>query len=193
MVGFSDITVFHLWLGKKLGIETIHGEMPVNYGNIDKTPETMESLRDALFGKLNRINWQGDLLRKAEAEGEIIGGNLSLVYSLIGTPGEINTKGKILFLEDVGEQFYHIDRMLTSLKLAGKFDKLNGLLIGAFSKMEETTVPWGKSIEDIVASVTAEYDYPVFFNFPGGHVRDNRAFYMGRQARLMPGNSLIFD
>ncbi len=193
LVGFSDITVFHLWLGKKLGIPTIHGEMPVNYGNNDKTPETMETLKDALFGRLNHVNWQGNVLRPAEVKGKIIGGNLSLVYNLVGTPGAPNTKGKILFLEDVGEQYYHIDRMLMSLKLAGKLDQLNGLIIGAFNKMEETVVPWGKSIEEIVTSITAEYEYPVYFNFPGGHVRDNRAFYMGRKARLLPGNIMNFD
>ncbi len=192
LVGFSDITVFHLWLRKKLGVETIHGEMPVNYANNDKTPETMETLRDALFGGLRSINWQGNVVRPAEIKGSIVGGNLSLVYSMTGTPGEINTKGKILFLEDVGEQYYHIDRMLTSLKLAGKLDKLAGLLVGAFNKMEETTMPWGKTIEDIVTSLTSEYDYPIYFNFPGGHVRDNRSFYMGRKARLLPGNTMIF-
>ena len=193
LVGFSDITVFHLWLGKKLGMATIHGEMPVNFGNSDKTPETMETLRDALFGGLSRIGWQGNVLRPAEARGEIIGGNLSLVYSLVGTAGDIETRGKILFLEDVGEQYYHIDRMLVSLKLAGKLDQLSGLIVGSFNKMEETTVPWGKSIEDIVSSITKEYGYPVYFNFPGGHAKDNRAFYLGRRARLLPGNIMKFD
>lgn len=183
-VGFSDITVFHLWLSSQHHLVTIHGEMPVNYCNPDKSLLTFQSLHDALFGQWHPIEWNGRTLRAKDAEGQLVGGNLSLIYGLMGTPAEIQTDGKILFVEDVGEHYYHIDRMLTSLRLAGKLTNLEALIVGGFNKMEETTTPWGKSIEDIVSEVTSGCSYPVFFGFPAGHVADNRAFYLGRRAHI---------
>jgi muramoyltetrapeptide carboxypeptidase len=103
---------------------------------------------------------------------------------LIGTPGEPETSGKILFLEDIDEYLYHIDRMLISLKLAGKLKNLSALVIGGMSELRETKTPWGKNVEDIVMDAVSEYDYPVVFDFPSGHVNDNRAFYFGRIAEL---------
>lgn len=183
-VGFSDITVFHLWINELYGMQTIHGEMPLNYTNTNKLPICMESLHDSLFGEAKSIEWEGNTIRPAKVFGEIVGGNLSLIYSMIGSLADIDTDGKILFIEDVGEQYYHVDRMLTSLKLAGKLSNLKALLVGGFSKMSDTSSPWNKNIEDIVNEKTAEYDYPVYFNFPAGHISDNRAFYLGREVSL---------
>ena len=183
-IGFSDVTVLHLWLSEKCNMVSIHGEMPLNYSRTDKSPETFNSLHDALFGGLQPVRWHGKFYNPGKISGEITGGNLSLIFSMIGIPAEPKTKGKILFIEEVGEYLYNLDRMLVSLKLAGKFEGLTALLAGGFSKMEETKTPWGKSPETIVSDVVGQYGFPVLFNFPAGHIPDNRAFYIGKKARI---------
>jgi muramoyltetrapeptide carboxypeptidase len=183
-VGFSDITVLHIWLSEVIGMMSIHADMPLNYNDPDKKRETFTTLKKALFGNLEKISWNGNSIRQRAAYGEITGGNLSLLYSLIGTPAEPETKGKILFIEEVSEYYYHVDRMMISLKLAGKLDSLAALVVGGMNKIENTRMPWGRTIEKTIHDIVGEYDYPVFFNFPAGHVNDNRAFYIGRNASI---------
>jgi muramoyltetrapeptide carboxypeptidase len=151
--GFSDITVLHMWLSEVCGMMSVHGEMPLNYNDPEKTRATFSTLKNALFGTPIPISWKGEFFRVKEVSGEVTGGNLSLLWSLTGTPAEVETEGKILFIEDIGEYYYHIDRMLTSLRLAGKLDKPAALLIGGMNNMNEIRIPWGRTIEETVYDV----------------------------------------
>jgi muramoyltetrapeptide carboxypeptidase len=190
--GFSDITVLHTWLNEVCGIMSVHGEMPVNINNKKKSTETFISLKRALFGDPLIHEWYGNFHKPADVSGEMTGGNLSLLYSLSGTKAEITTRGKILFVEDVDESFYHIDRMLTSLKLSGRLADLAALVIGGMNKIVDSKIPWGKNIEETISGIVSEYNYPVFFNFPAGHISDNRAFYIGKQATIeVTGNKAV--
>jgi muramoyltetrapeptide carboxypeptidase len=182
--GFSDITVLHMWLNEVCGVMSIHGEMPLNFNNTEKTSGTFISLKNALFGDLRFHKWTGNIYKPANVTGELTGGNLSLLYSLSGTQAEPLTKGKILFVEEGGEYFYHIDRMLTSLKLSGKLEGLAALVIGGMNRIEEVKIPWGKNVEETILGIVSEYNYPILFNFPAGHIADNRAFYIGKQAKI---------
>lgn len=183
-VGFSDITVIHMWLNEIYGIVSIHGEMPLNYSDSEKTDETFSSLHSALFGGNTTICWKGRSYRFREMTGEVTGGNLSLIYSLIGTKAEPVTRGRILFIEEIGEYLYHLDRMIASLKLAGKLGRISGLIVGGLNRMEETKIPWGKTPEEIIMDAVSEFSFPVIFNFPAGHIPDNRAFYIGKKAKI---------
>ncbi len=183
-IGYSDITILHTWLTEKYSLVSIHGEMPLNYNNPDKTPGTMDSLYKALFEGCPPLEWSGEFMRAKNTQGEITGGNLSLIYSLMGTAGEPKTEGRILFIEDIGEYKYHLDRMMTSLKLAGKFKDLTALVVGGMNEMTETKIPWGKSPEAIISDVVKGYKFPVLFGFPAGHINNNHAFYIGSNAKI---------
>ncbi len=190
IVGYSDITVLHSHIHGNFGIETLHSTMPVNFIK-NNSSNSLETMRKALFGeKISYSLNPSTLSRKGNAQAILVGGNLSVLYSLTGSKSDINTDGKILFIEDLDEYLYHIDRMIMALKRAGKFDKLAGLIIGAMSDMNDNEIPFGKTPKEIIAEAVAEYSYPVYFDFPAGHIEDNRALILGRNIQLNVNDSV---
>lgn len=181
IVGYSDITVLHSHIQRQFGIETLHAAMPVNIS--ENTPEdNLRSMLKALTGR--RITYtcpKEALSREGRAEGVLAGGNLSVLCSLTGSPSEPETAGKILFLEDLDEYLYHIDRMMMNLKRAGKLARLKGLIVGGMTKMNDNAIPFGKTASEIIADAVKEYHYPVCFGFPAGHGDRNLALIMGRK------------
>lgn len=177
-IGFSDITVLHAHLEKNFGIATLHSPMAFNF---QKTPEeVLEKIKSLLFEGSQQYKVAAHPMnRKGESEGLLIGGNLSIIYSLLGSVSDSDTDGKILFLEDLDEYLYHIDRMLQSLKRAGKLAKLAGLIIGGMNDMKDNLVPFGKSPEEIILDAVKEFDYPVCFGFPSGHLPINFPLLLG--------------
>ncbi len=194
IVGYSDITALHSHIHAHFGIETLHATMPIHFGDPDMSTNTFISLRKALFGEpLAYTLPTSPLSRKGSARGMLVGGNLSLIYGLSGTRSDLVTDGKILFLEDLDEYLYHIDRMMFNLKRSGKLSHLAGLIVGGMTDMKDNQVPFGKTAEEIIAEAVQDYDYPVCFDFPAGHVADNRAVILGRNTWLDVGNEVCFE
>jgi muramoyltetrapeptide carboxypeptidase len=188
LVGYSDVTALHNTL-HNLGVATLHATMPLNFS---KNLEATNSMIDALFGKVNEITSTATNLNKlGVAKAPMIGGNLSLIYSLASTPFDIDTNGKILFIEDLDEQLYHIDRMMMQLKLSGKLKGLKGLIVGGMTDMKDNVIPFGKTAEQIILDAVKDYDFPVCFNFPAGHLDKNLAIYLGKEAELTITNQKI--
>jgi muramoyltetrapeptide carboxypeptidase len=184
IVGFSDITVLHSKLNL-LGISSIHGVMPRYFLDDDNPSLSFNYLLDSLVGKSTEYQLTtNNLNRIGKATGELVGGNLSMLYSLRGTSYDIDTTGKILFIEDLDEYLYHLDRMMMNLKVGNKLSKLAGLIIGSFTAMKDNDTPFGKSVEEIIFDSVKEYDFPVAFNFPVGHTKQNYALKMGSKVTL---------
>ena len=182
VVGFSDMTILHSHINN-MGIGTLHAMMALSTKTA--APESSESLRKALFGeKLEYRVPCHNFNREGKAEGELVGGNLSVLFSLMGSKSEINYNGKILFIEDLDEYLYHIDRMVMNLKRNGYFDGLKGLVIGGMTSMNDNEIPWGKDALEIIQDVTKGFSFPVVYNFPAGHLKDNRALILGKKVSL---------
>jgi muramoyltetrapeptide carboxypeptidase len=176
--GFSDMTVLHSHINN-MGIETLHSFMALNAGTAN--PEVLASFRKALFGeKLSYTIPPHEFNVKGTAKGEIVGGNLSVLCSIIGSKSEIDYKGKILFIEDLDEYLYHIDRMMMNLKRNGYFDGLIAVIVGGMSSMNDNEIPWGKDALQIIQDVLKDYKFPVIYNFPAGHIKDNRTLILGK-------------
>jgi muramoyltetrapeptide carboxypeptidase len=180
VIGFSDVTILHSHIYANYKIASIHGAMASAFNKDEYKNEFVQSLKNVLEGKKIKYDCAvHELNKKGEAVGELVGGNLTLLAHLIGTSSDIKTKGKILFLEDVGEYLYNIDRMFYQLKRNGKLNRLAGLIIGGFSNMKDTDRPFGKNVYEIINDVVKGYDYPVCFNFPVGHQKENFALKTG--------------
>lgn len=182
LVGFSDTTVFHGMM-QSLGIPSIHASMAGYF--YKKTLEAQQSLIDALTGKPLCYEWPFHPLNRAgEAQGVIVGGNLSVLCGMLGSDSFPETDGRILFVEDVDEYIYHVERMMYALKRSGKLDRLKALVIGGLTDIHDNPDPFGKPVEQAIFDVVKEYDYPVVFGFPAGHQPENRAIVLGKEITL---------
>lgn len=183
--GFSDITVLHSHIHSTLDIATLHSPMCGAFTPESEGSYYIQSLRKALTGEALRYTFPGAPFNKAgRAEAVVVGGNLAMLAHLTCSSSQLDTNGKILFIEDIGEHLYNIDRMLINLKRSGQLDGLAGLLVGSFTDLQDTERPFGQSLEEIVLDKVAGYDYPVAFNFPCGHDKENVTLALGTRYRL---------
>ena len=178
IIGFSDITVLHAHLYTKIKVASLHAPMAVAFNEGEN--KYIKSLQNAIMGKKAKYSCATHPFNKpGVVTAELVGGNLSLLAHLAGTPSAINTKNKILFIEDIGEHIYNIDRMLYQMKRSGKLDKLAGLIVGGFTDMLDTERPFGKKVYKLIKEITAAYAYPVCFGFPVSHIKENYALKVG--------------
>lgn len=182
IIGYSDVTVLHNQI-HNFGIESIHATMPLDV--VKNTEQALNTLKKSLFGQ--KLAYEIPVAKEnkfGKATGVLIGGNLSILYSLLGSESSINTEGKILFIEDLDEYLYHIDRMFMNLKRNGYFTNLKGLIIGEMKDMHDNSIPFGKNVKEIILDCVSAYNFPVIFDFPSGHLNDNRALIFGRNISL---------
>jgi muramoyltetrapeptide carboxypeptidase len=187
LIGFSDITVFHHRLFK-LGVQSVHGTMPLNFQTNSTT--ALQTLVDSITGKKPNLSWYTNPHSQiGEATGKLIGGNLSIIYSLIATNDAYYFEGNILFLEDLSEQLYHLDRMFFALKKSGILDRITGLIIGGMTDLKDTAVPFGMTTEEIVLQHFTYSRIPIAFGAPIGHIDDNQAVIVGAEVELEVNNA----
>lgn len=189
IVGYSDITVLHSHL-HCLGLPSVHATMPINFGS--NTKEAINSLERVFDCLPNTYQWQMPYsYANQQIEGVLVGGNLSVLYSILGSVSSIDTTDKILLIEDVDEYLYHIDRMLRNLDRNGMLCKLKALVVGGFTKLHDNATPYGKSVSEIIFDIAGGYGYPIIYNAPFGHIEDNRAFLLGHKAVINLENNQI--
>src|SRR5690606_14086209 len=187
IMGFSDVTVLHSHI-QNLGVATLHSIMPFSVPKADD--KAKESLKKALFGEAISYEVQNSTYnKKGKTTGTLVGGNLSILYSLLGSKSSINTTDKILFIEDLDEYLYHVDRMMMNLKRNGYFDKIKGIIVGGMTDMHDNSIPFGRNASEIILDITQEYNIPICFDFPAGHLSDNRALIFGKEIRFEVGQS----
>ena len=192
IIGYSDITILHSHIFSRFKIASLHSPMAAAFNDDEYNNEYIQSLRAVLTGKKPAINCEVNTYNNiGTASATLVGGNLSLLAHLTGTPSDVSTTGKILFVEDVGEYIYNIDRMMYQLKRSGKFNELEGLIIGGFTEVKDTVMPFGKDVYEVVYDVIKEYNYPVCFRFPVGHTRENFVLKIGAQYKLQVGTKMV--
>jgi len=182
IIGYSDITILHSHL-HQIGVKSIHATMPINVSK--NTKKSLKSLKNSLFGlKIDQNTPFVKNNKLGKVNGILVGGNLSILYSLLGSKSSIDTTTKILFIEDLDEYRYHIDRMMIALKRNGYFNNLRGLIVGGMTQMHDNAIPFGKTAEEIILDVLTEFDFPICFNYPAGHIDDNMALVLGSEIEL---------
>ena len=192
LCGYSDTTVFHAHINQVLNLPSLHCTMPINIDADSYHSAALHTMVQALTtGKVHYTIQAAEGNRAGQAQAKIVGGNLSILYAVNGSVSDIDTDGKILFIEDLDEYLYHIDRMMLCLKRSGKLSRLKGLIVGGMSDMHDNTVPFGFDAKEIIMQHVQEYDYPVCFDFPAGHIKDNRAIIMNAPANLNVDNSSV--
>ncbi len=188
IIGFSDITVLHAHLYTKIKVASLHAPMASAFN--DGENKYINAWHKAMIGKKAKYSCAAHPFNKpGTATAELVGGNLSLLVHLIGTPSDIITKNKLLFIEDIGEHIYNIDRMLYQLKRSGKLDNLVGLIVGGFTDMQDTERPFGKKVYKLIKDITEAYNYPVCFGFPVSHQTENYALKIGLPYTLKIGKN----
>lgn len=185
LLGYSDITALHNQI-HNLGYETIHTMMCTSLSkDISGMEQSITTFREAIFGNPLSYALEGSAYNKSgTVTAPIVGGNLTMLHTMLGSSTSIDTSGKILFIEEIGEYAYHIDRMLQSLKRAGYFNNCKGIIVGDITKVRKNTTEFGRTIEEIILDAVAEYNFPVAFNMRAGHEKDNRALILGRTVQL---------
>lgn len=192
IIGFSDITLLQAHLHTKHKMASLHSPMAAAFNDGELANEYIQTLRKALKG--NKLSYKcipHPFNQLGAATGELVGGNLSLIAHMIGTPSAFNTKNKILFLEDVGEYIYNIDRMLIQLERSGMFSQLAGLIIGGFTDMKDTVIPFGTNVTELIRQHVSKYAFPVCFDFPVSHERENYPLKVGVQHELIVGPKTV--
>ena len=197
IIGYSDITALHNQI-HNLGVQSLHAMMCVSLPKDESEIEqTIATFKKAIFGETLSYTLEGSNYNQVgEVTAPIVGGNLTILHTMLGSKTSIDTSGKILFIEEIGEYKYHIDRMLQSLKRAGYFDQCKGVIVGDMTKLRKNTTLWGTSIEQLILDALADYDFPIAFNMPAGHEDDNRALILGRKATLKvekTKSTLVFE
>lgn len=192
IIGYSDITALHALVNNKLQTASIHGPMPVNFEKLSAEKNSLNYLKQILFGHSvvyslpNKSN-----IPSFETKGILKGGNLSLLYSLRGTPYDFDSENTILFLEDIGEYMYHLDRMIQNFKLGNKFHGLKGIILGGFTDIKENEIHFGLSAKEIITQAVNNHNIPIIDNFPAGHMEPNYPFILGKIIKIKSANNLI--
>ncbi|HLV15067.1 MAG TPA: LD-carboxypeptidase [Xanthomarina sp.] len=197
LIGYSDITALHNQFHNE-GFESIHALMCMSLSDDPKdTVETIATFKKAIFGESLSYTLNGsEYNRVGTVSAPLVGGNLTMLHTMLGSKTSLDMTGKILFIEEIGEYKYHIDRMLQSLKRAGYFNNCAGVLVGDMSKVRKNTTPWGSSIEQLILDALAEYNFPIAFNMPAGHEKDNRAMILGKTIKMTVGkdkSTVVFE
>ncbi len=188
LIGYSDVTVLHCHINQNFNIETLHANMPINFAPFKDSDSAAESIRKALFGEALIYDFEAEeesiLNFDNSLEAPVFGGNLSILYSLSGSESALRQSGHFIFMEDLDEYLYHIDRMMMNLKRASLFEGCKGILVGGMTDMNDNTIPYGRTAKEIILENTAEIDIPVIFGLPAGHIKNNMALILGRKISI---------